>query len=483
MNNNLTEPYVSAGQLNIPAGLFFTRQPQRASASGPDQTAVFSVTAIGAVSYQWQYNDGSGWTDIDGAESDTFETVIGPGMHGWKFRCIVEDADGASAASAAAYVTVTNTSEITLSGPIASIDYGPVNIKALLVDINPVQAGTGDPSPENERPISGWDAVNAVRTVFNQWDEEWEVGGYQTSNGNPSAVTDRIRSKQDNYIPIVPSTTYYSCCSAQLTICYYDADKTFLEYAFVSANRVFTTPSSAQYMRFAVATGYGTTYNNDISINYPSTDTAYHKYNGTTYHITLPDTVYGGKLEIVSGVMTINNGIRNLGDDNWYPYTAQNGFSATFEGLGSNSFADGACTHFKILRSAAAMVNEMGIVIGAGNSYLYACHITDNMPDITDGASFKSWLATNNVKLVYPLATPQTITLTPTEVSTVLGYNNIFADSGEVEVIYKGWPNAEPESVGLGSLNPNIIQDVFTPDVIEDVPQTLDVTPEFDTLL
>lgn len=35
------------------------------------------------------------------------------------------------------------------------------------------------------------------------------------------------------------------------------------------------------------------------------------------------------------------------------------------------------------------------------------------------------------------LATPITIDLTPTEVKTLLGENNVWADSGEVEVTYK----------------------------------------------
>ena len=428
MNNNLTEPYVSAGQLNIPAGIFFTRQPQRAAASGPDQTAVFKVTAINAVSYQWQLNDGSGWTDIDGAESDTFETVIGPGMHGWKFRCVVEDADGASAASSAAAITVSNTSRITMSGAVETIDYGPVNIDSLVVDIDAVQSGTGDPSPDNIRPISGWDAVNVFVRGINQWDEQWEVGSYDP-NGEEVSASSRIRSK--NKIPCVPNTAYFVACtgnySSWVTVHFYDSDDNHISYAVPNVNSTFATPKNAHYITFNTSDAYGTTYKNDICINYPSTDHNYHAYNGTTHPITLFDTCYGGTLDVTSGVLTVTHG-----------YIA--------------SYAD------------------------------------EDLPGtwISDRDVYAEGTApTAGAEVVYELAEPITVTLTATEVSTILGYNNIFADSGEVEVIYQGWPNAEPESelVGLGSLNPNAIQDVFTPGVIEDIPQTLDITPEFDTLL
>ena len=48
-------------------------------------------------------------------------------------------------------------------GPLSLIhvtDAAPVNAEGLTVDIEPVQAGEGDPSPDNVRPISGWTGAN-----------------------------------------------------------------------------------------------------------------------------------------------------------------------------------------------------------------------------------------------------------------------------------------------------------------------------------
>jgi hypothetical protein len=57
--------------------------------------------------------------------------------------------------------------------------------------------------------------------------------------------------------------------------------------------------------------------------------------------------------------------------------------------------------------------------------------------DITTIEQFKIWLSTNNVQLVYPLATPLTVQLTPSQISTLLGENHIWADTGDVAVTYR----------------------------------------------
>jgi hypothetical protein len=58
------------------------------------------------------------------------------------------------------------------SGAIASFGDGADNIpmKDVLVHIEPVQAGSGDPSPDNVRPITGWTGAKVTRTGKNLCD-------------------------------------------------------------------------------------------------------------------------------------------------------------------------------------------------------------------------------------------------------------------------------------------------------------------------
>ena len=50
-----------------------------------------------------------------------------------------------------------------------------VPIDSLKVHFKPIQEGTGDPSPENVRPITGWTGVEAYETGKNliSSDSEW----------------------------------------------------------------------------------------------------------------------------------------------------------------------------------------------------------------------------------------------------------------------------------------------------------------------
>lgn len=123
--------------------------------------------------------------------------------------------------------------------------------------------------------------VQGVKTVgFNQWDEEWELGGISNSNGEDITASNRIRSK--NYIRVTPSTQY--CFTLPWAYIYaYDSNKNFVAYGMSNgaaplsfpsciddANthpRTWTIPSGVNYIRFVITTYYGTTYKHDICIN------------------------------------------------------------------------------------------------------------------------------------------------------------------------------------------------------------------------
>ena len=89
-----------------------TQQPVSVSVQEPD-TATFSVTALGAppFSYQWQRSDngGAGWVDIAGATTRTYTTAATSlsSDDGDLYRVIVGNPDGATT-SAAATLTVTS---------------------------------------------------------------------------------------------------------------------------------------------------------------------------------------------------------------------------------------------------------------------------------------------------------------------------------------------------------------------------------------
>lgn len=109
-------------------------------------------------------------------------------------------------------------------------------------------------------------AVAKLRTIgFNQWDEEWELGSYDSSTGAKSTASNTIRSK--NYIPVCLATDYYfhTPVGSFDVICWYTAEKTFI--SATSGTGIKQSPAGAVYMTFAMNSTYGTSYKHDICVN------------------------------------------------------------------------------------------------------------------------------------------------------------------------------------------------------------------------
>jgi hypothetical protein len=126
--------------------------------------------------------------------------------------------------------------------------------------------------------------VTAIETVgFNQWDEEWEVGRFDTVTG-VNRESNNIRCK--NLIKVLPNTVYalhvgnsrsgilamfYDNNGNILTpIIYSDDSWTVDNLLRISSNvryNAFITPEGASWMKFYLEGGYGSTYTNDVSVS------------------------------------------------------------------------------------------------------------------------------------------------------------------------------------------------------------------------
>lgn len=97
------------------------------------------------------------------------------------------------------------------AGAVATItDAQNIVMPALAIDIEPVQEGSGDPSPENVRPIHGWTEMNVTVTdgdettktvtipfVDNEGTEHEIYGGYLNVETGVLVVTDLKRKLND----------------------------------------------------------------------------------------------------------------------------------------------------------------------------------------------------------------------------------------------------------------------------------------------
>ena len=190
--------------------------------------------------------------------------------------------------------------------------------------------------PYNAGTLEHVSGLSAHKMVgFNQWDEEWELGQYNTSTGAKSGNSGQIRCK--NYIQILPSTTYYvnssSNTNAYFKPLFYDANKNYIGTVDSFRNNTFTTPSNAHYMTFYMNSSYGTTYLNNICINLHwdgERDGEYEPYEEHSYPLDSDVTLrgipkldannnlyYDGDEYEADGTVTRKYGIVDLGTLTW----------------------------------------------------------------------------------------------------------------------------------------------------------------------
>lgn len=123
----------------------------------------------------------------------------------------------------------------------------------------------------NEGEVISMKAIGIKSVGRNQWNEQWELGGINSSDGKDFDATNRIKS---GYIRILANTKYYfKKPQGIFTLLYfYDENKNFVGYLdpFVTSGvgGIFTT-MDAPYMRFMVAQD---TYHHDICLNLSDTD-------------------------------------------------------------------------------------------------------------------------------------------------------------------------------------------------------------------
>ena len=153
--------------------------------------------------------------------------------------------------------------------------------------------------------------------------------------------------------------------------------------------------------------------------------------DGTTYSITWQSTagtVYGGMLDVVTGVLTATWAEIDMGSAAWSDSTS---FGGCFELRRSDyklNSGNVICEIYKSVTSGAAFTDKTIYGRNNGNRIF----VKDSA--YVDAAAFKT--AMPGVKLVYELATPVTYQLTPTQVTALRGQNNIWADTGSAQAKY-----------------------------------------------
>jgi hypothetical protein len=327
----------------------------------------------------------------------------------------------------------------TLTGSIVTFNsqYAGLPLKSCVSQISGYQQGSGVPSPNNEMPLHAFSSASLGVNTINQWDEQWEVGYINETTGQVQAGYKFISK---NFIPCLPNTQYRKLGTlgvapayyGWLLFYYYDENHNFIGHdSQWTADGVFTTPANCHFMKFRSYSNCSS-YGNDISINHPSSDENYHAFNGAI--LTFGTTVYQGTIDFTTGVLTANYGIVDMGSLSWVLLDT----SGSISRYRSDYITDMA---IKAARTMPLVCEKFATNIGGG---AYDDNTIYNVGDrntvvvassaYIDLTSFQTDM--NGVMLAYELATPQTIQLTAQQIETLLGENNIWADTGETTLQY-----------------------------------------------
>ena len=408
----------------------------------------------------------------------------------------------------------------TESGDIVSFT-NPYNrelpLKSIIADITAQQSGSGDPSPDNVRPITGFTGANVYddgkydKTIY--WNQKVSdpkftdisaSTGWRTQGGTVNGVSnDEISVSFDGSgfgsnqlifpISLINGHTFYSSVDVyapdtthtywlvggssgalvdrrQLTTVGWHKMEGIWTYATYSywmfrnyeggavSNVKLKNPMVYDLTAMFGAGNEPTTVD-EFKALFPKDYYAYNagetslvsKVNGEPYrevNIPFGSTVYGGTLNVTTGVLTVTHqysvldgSTTGLKVNSITNYTNNSRFEVYYNNKLKQAKYSGASTYCLCDKMNPSYNNVIGISKNTPPTYAVFPHssaflITMPRSKFDTVAKANTWLQSNNLQVCYELATPTEVQLTPTEVKTLLGQNHIWADTGEVEVTY-----------------------------------------------
>lgn len=365
----------------------------------------------------------------------------------------------------------THYEEKTVSGDVVSIsDAVDAPVVDLTAAIVPVQSGSGDPSPTNIRPISGWTECKVTRAGKNLLNPAYK-GSSMSSSGCTLTVEEdgtitinrasnhgynsAFYLENRDYLKYFPSGIYAFSQEGfalpgtgadsiiQVTTRNKNSDEvTHRHYLNGSVSSVVFELSANDYIADVFvrikSTDSPDNMNVKIQLERGSSVTSFEPYQGTTYPVTFGSagTVYGGTLDVTTGTLTVTKAIGifdGSNDEAWTAYPSFNGFSIEYRNMNKGMRQDGISNW---LKKDTGTHGSFGMWLGVNNNLIYAIEVAGAL-ETYDLASWKSYLSANPLQVVYPLATPLVYDLTPVEIRTLAGQNTIWADTGDVTVTYK----------------------------------------------
>lgn len=244
-------------------------------------------------------------------------------------------------------------------------------LTGLAVRIDPVQSGTGDPSPENVRPIIGRTGLTVTAAGENLIPNLKKQDSSVRVRLGESSVGNGVFYKAGAY------KISWGLATAQAVGIYWRTFKNGVDGAINNSDTIVITEDANVKIWLYSSSGISVNNVTWFQVEDGTAATAYEPYVGHTYPITWQTEageVYGGTLDVVSGVLTVD----------W-------GYIASYDG--------------------ETLPGEW-----ISDRDVYAEGTTP----------------TTGAEVAYKLAEPVTYQLDPEQIMTVPGFNQVYSDAGPV---------------------------------------------------
>lgn len=344
-----------------------------------------------------------------------------------------------------------------LTGKLVQLDNFEGMPMSAVTRIEPVQAGSGDPSPSNVRPITGHTGAKLTScgknllkpyVVDSQYAAFQSVGdGVYTCNfqGNyilPERFLFKAGTVYTFSLSRVNGTGNNPCIVVRNPSGSSDGQQHNYGSPSAPLTVIFETDTEWDIMIQSQTINGEVTVGDSwaIQIELGSVVTAYEPYQGDTFSASFGQTVYGGTLDWNTGVLTVDRAVYNFtgnepfsltsGGIPYFSVTKSAGVIASVVRFDQTSAENGSCSHYKPVSAWSGNACEY---MGVTHSFRF----TDTRFAAVD--DFKAYLAAQKtagtpVQACCKLAMPTTIQLTPAQLTALQGMNNIFCDAGETTV-------------------------------------------------
>lgn len=326
----------------------------------------------------------------------------------------------------------------------------------------PVQEGSGTPSPENIRPIKGHGSVTVERCGENLLNPKENAHNTYTPYGLTITYIgdDKVHLKGTYNLEggggsfVILDTQQKLLAGRNLKITGFTMEGTKQTYRLYGLR---TKDETAIAMQAELAKGdvIDMTVAIVVSKDTPST---YTPYIGQTNTLTLPETVYGGEVDAVSseGQETQKLVILN-GTESWNSWgiNAHNPAITGFYTYDINDYdainSKGICSHLETPNQDVWGGRNAGIgfaTVGSSRYFMFSM-MTSSLPDISAGhevASLKAYLAAQYaagtpVQIAYKLAEPVLFTATGAQpLPALAGANTVLTDADSTTVTGRADP-------------------------------------------